>query len=101
MNKENIKLYNKMRQVFLDNAKPGYFYDVDMYCSDLRKNIFVCTDPQDIEEDDYLTFQEALILLVRDDMLLDWFGLSGLCIVQTEMLYYGEQYYENKVLFKE
>lgn len=101
MTKENIELYNKMRQVFLDNAKPGDIYDVDMYCSDLCKNIFVCTNPRDISEDDYLVFQEALILLVRDDVLLDWFGLSGFVIIQTEMLFYGEQYYENKVMFKD
>lgn len=100
MNKENIELYNKMRQVFLDNAEPGDIYDVDMYCSDLCKNMFLETDPQDIEEDDYLTFQEALILLIRDDMLLDWFGLLGLSVIHADMLDYGEQYYENKVIFK-
>ena len=101
MTKENIELYNKMRQVFLDNAKPGDIYDVDMYCSDLCKNIFVCTNPLDISEDDYLVFQEALILLVRDDMLLDWFGLLGLSVINADMLDYGEQYYENKVMFKD
>ena len=99
MNKENIAMYNRMVEVFVENAYKDDIYDVDMYCSDLCKNMFLETDPQDIEEDDYLTFQEALILLIRDDMLLDWFGLSGLIIIQTEMLYYGEQYYENKVIF--
>lgn len=96
MNKENIRLYNKMRQVFIDNAKPQDIYDVDMFCSDLCKNLFLETDPQDIKEDDYLVFQEALVLLVRDDMLLDWFGLSGLCIIYSEMSSNGEHYYVNK-----
>lgn len=99
MNKENIECYNKMRQIFLDNAKPGDIYDVDMYCHDLCKNMFQETDPQDIDEDDFITFQEALVLLVRDDMLLDWFGLSGLCIIQIEMLNSGEHYYVNKEIF--
>ena len=96
MNKENIRLYNEMRQVFIDNAEPDDIYDVDMFCSDLCKNLFLETDLQDIEEDDYVTFQEALILLVRDDMLLDWFGLSGLCIIQAEMSSNARHYYMNK-----
>ena len=99
MNKENIKLYNEMRQVFIDNAKPDDIYDVDMFCSDLCKNLFLETDQQDIEEDDYVTFQEALVLLVRDDMLLDWFGSSGLSIIYADMLDYGEHYYVNKEIF--
>ena len=101
MNKENIRMYNKMRQIFIDNAEPGDIYDVDMYCNDLCKSLFQETDPQSIETDDYLVFQQALVLLIRDDMLLDWFGLSGLVIIQTEMLFYGKQYYENKVVFKD
>lgn len=96
MNKENIRLYNEMRQVFIDNAKPDDIYDVDMFCSDLCKNLFLKTDPRDISEDDYLAFQEALILLVRDDMLLDWFGLAGLCIIYTEMSSNACHYYVNK-----
>ena len=96
MNKENIRLYNEMRQVFIDNAEPDDIYDVDMFCSDLCKNLFLETDPRDISEDDYLVFQEALILLVRDDMLLDWFGLSGLCIIQAEMSSNARHYYVNK-----
>lgn len=100
MNKDNIKLYNKMRQVFLDHANPYDIYDVDMYCSDLRKSIFIETDQQDIDEDDYLVLREALVLLVRDDMLFNWFGISGLMIIQAEMLHYGKQYYENKIVFK-
>lgn len=99
MNKENIRMYNKMRQIFINNAKPDDIYDVDMYCNDLCKNIFVCTNPRDISEDDYLVFQEALILLVRDDMLLDWFGLSGLCIIYSEMSSNCEHYYVNKEIF--
>ena len=94
------EMYNRMVEVFVENAYEDDIYDVDMYCSDLCKNMFLETDPQDIDEDEFLTFQEALILLIRDDMLLNWFGLSGLIIIQTEMLRYGEQYYENKVIFK-
>ena len=89
-------MYKRMMEVFVEHAYEDVIYDVDMYCSDLCKNLFQETGPQGIDEDDYLVFQEALILLVRDDMLLDWFGLSGLIIIQTEMLHYGEQYYVNK-----
>lgn len=93
MNKENIECYNKMRQIFLDNVKPGDIYDVDMYCHDLCKNLFVCTDPQDIDTDYYLVFQQALVLLIRDDMMLHYFGLAGLSVVYADMLDYGERYY--------
>ena len=53
------------------------------------------------DRDDFLVFQEALILLVRDDLLLDYFGLSGLCIIHAELMDDGEHYYINKVLYKE
>ena len=94
------EMYNRMMEVFVEHTSENDFYDVDMYCSDLCKNLFQETCPQDIEEDNYLTFQEALILLVRDDMLLDWFGLTGLCILLPEMIDKGEHYYVNKEIFK-
>lgn len=65
--KETFGMYNRMVEVFIEHA----YYDVDMFCYGLCKNMFQETDPQNIEEDDYLMFQEALILLVRDDMLLN------------------------------
>lgn len=98
--KEAYRMYNRMKETFVEHTNENDFYDVDMYCSDLRKSIFIETDPQDIDEDDYLVFQEALVLLVRDDMLFNWFGLSGIMIIQAEMLHYGKQYYENKIVFK-
>ena len=93
-------MYNRMVEVFVEHTYENDYYDVDMFCHDLCKNMFLETDPQDIDEDDYLVFQKALILLVRDDMLLDWFGLSGLCIIHAEMISNGEHYYENKEIFK-
>lgn len=93
-------MYNRMMEVFVEHAYEDDIYDVDMFCYDLCKNMFLETDPQDIDEDDYLVFQEALILLVRDDMLLDWFGLTGLCILLPEMMDKGEHYYVNKEIFK-
>lgn len=97
--KEIYRMYNRMVEVFIKHSYENDYYDVDMFCYDLCKNMFRETDPQDIEEDDYLMFQEALILLVRDDMLLNWFGLSGLCILHTEMMDKGEHHYMNKETF--
>lgn len=97
--KETYGMYNRMVEVFVEHTYENDYYDVDMYCHDLCENMFQETDPQDIEEDDYLMFQQALILLVRDDMLLDWFGLTGLCEIHTEMMDYGEHYYVNKEIF--
>lgn len=96
MQKESIKMYNRMMKVFHDNVIPDVTYDVDMFCKDICDNLFVCTDPQDIDEDEFLTFQEALILLVRDDTLLDWFDLLGLSMLHAEMMDYGKTYYINK-----
>ena len=94
------EIYNRMMEVFVEHTSENDFYDVDMFCYDLCKNLFQETGLQDIEEDDYLTFQEALILLVRDDMLLYWFGLTGLCILLPEMMDKGKHYYANKEIFK-
>ena len=99
MQKENVRMYNRMVEVFVEHTFENDYYDVDMFRKDICDNLFVCTDPQDIDEDEFLIFQEALILLVRDDTLLDWFGLSGLCIIHAEMMDYGKRYYVNKETF--
>lgn len=91
--KEVYEMYNRMMEVFNNNVISDDFYDVDMFCDDLCKNLFVCTDPQDINTDDYLVFQQALVLLIRDDMMLHYFGLAGLSVIYADMLDYGEQYY--------
>lgn len=93
MQEENIRMYNKMMKVFHDNVTPDGTYDVDMFCKDIRDSLFVCPDQQDTDEDEFITFQEALILLVRDDTLLDWFGLLGLNMLHAELMHYGENYY--------
>ena len=93
MQEENIKMYNRMMKVFHDNVISDDIYDVDMFCKDICDNLFVCPDQQYANEDEFLTFQEALILLVRDDTLLNWFGLLGLNILHAELMHYGENYY--------
>lgn len=94
--KEDYEMYNRMMKIFYDNVIPDDLYDVDMFCKDICDSLFICTDPQDINEDEFLTFQEALILLVRDDTLLDWFDLLGLSMLHAEMMDYGKTYYINK-----
>lgn len=101
MQKENVRMYNRMMKVFHDNVIPDDIYDVDMFRKDICDNLFVCTDPQDIDEDEFLTFQEALILLVRDDTLLDWFDLIGLSMLHAELIHDGENYYVNKTCWIE
>jgi hypothetical protein len=97
--KKEYQVYQTMKDILIANEED--FYDVDMFCHDITKELFTETDPQDIDEDDYLIFQEALILLVRDDLLLDYFGLSGLCILHAELMDTGESYYVNKVCLHE
>lgn len=99
--KEVYRMYNRMMETFIEHANESDFYDVDMFRKDICDNLFVCTDPQDIDEDEFLTFQEALILLVRDDTLLDWFGLPGLSILHAELMHDGENYYVNKACWIE
>lgn len=91
--KEVYEMYNRMMEVFNNNVISDDIYDVDMLCNDLCKNLFQETDPQNIETDDYLVFQQALVLLIRDDMMLHYFGLAGLSVIYADMLDYGEQYY--------
>lgn len=93
------EMYNRMMEIFIEHTINDEFCDVDMFRVAVTKGLFIETDPQDIDEDDYLIFQEALILLVRDDLLLDYFGLTGLCILQSDLIMDGEHYYINKELF--
>lgn len=99
------RMYNQIMKIFLDQISSDICcdscYDVDMFRRDICHYLFDATDSQDIDEDGYLTFQEALILLVRDDTLLHWFGISGLCILHADLMDDGEAYYINKVLFRE
>lgn len=96
---EEFGMYEQMMKIFTVHTVDGDFYDVDMFDRDITRELFVETDPQNIDEDDYFIFQQAIILLVRDDMLLNWFGLDGLCILHTELMDSGESYYVNKVIF--
>lgn len=96
------RMYERMISLIVDHiVYNNKSYDVEMFRKDILDNLFVCTDPQDIDEDDYLVFQAALILLVRDDLLLQWFGLSGLCILHADLMHDGENYYVNKTCWKE
>ena len=101
MQKESIRMYNRMMKIFIDNVISYDIYDVDMFRKDICDNLFVCTDQQDIDEDEFLTFQEALILLVRNDTLLNWFDLIGLSVLHTELMHDGENYYVNKTCWIE
>lgn len=101
MQKESIRMYNRMMKVFMYNIILYDIYDVDMFRKDICDNLFVCTDPQDIDEDEFLTFQEALILLVRNDALLNWFDLIGLSVLHAELMHDGENYYVNKTCWIE
>jgi len=94
-NKEAAEMYQVMSKVFNAHGNEG-LYDVDMFVFDVTHELFAETDPQDIDEDDYLTFQEALILLVRDDLLADYFGTDGLTVLHTELMNAGEHYYVYK-----
>ena len=93
---EEYGMYNRMMEIFVEHTIDGKDYDVEDFRKDLCDGLLIETDPQDIEEDDYLVFQEALILLVRDDILLHWFGLGGLCTLHAALMNDGEHYYVYK-----
>lgn len=97
--KEDYEMYNRMMKVFNDNVISDDCYDVDMFCNDLCKNLFQETNPQDIKTDDFLVFQRALVLLIRDDMMLHYFGLAGLSVIHADMLDHGKQYYIYNEIF--
>lgn len=96
-------MYNTMLTRFTldNNTSARDFFDVDMYRTDICNDLFTETDPQDIDEDDYLPFQMALIMLVGTKELIDAFGYAGLAILHAELMHDGESYYINKVIFKE
>ena len=98
---EECRMYNRMMEVFTGHISDEEEYDVDMFRKDICDSLFIETDPQDIDEDEFVVFQEALILLVRDDQLLNWFGLAGLCILHADLIHDGENYYVNKTCWKE
>ena len=100
MDTQVFNMYTHMLNIFTYHMNDT-FYDVDMFTKDVWNECFTATDPQDIEEDDYVMYQAALIMLVRDDLLLQHFGFNGLAVIHAELMYCGEQYYVNKVLAKE
>lgn len=113
---EEYGMYNRMMEIFTEHTSNNESYDVEDFLCDLEQGLFIETDPQDIDEDDYVVFQSALILLVRDNTLLDyfgikglsvlhadlmhWFGLAMLCTLHADLMHTGEQYYINKVIFQ-
>lgn len=92
--------YQRMISVFTKHMTED-LYDVDMFTHDVTQEIFIETDPQNIDEDDFVYFQIALIYLVRDDMLIEHFSTEGLAVLHAELIHNGEQYFVNKVIFKE
>ena len=96
-----VKMYLDMRKVFDEHSTATNIYDVDMFTHDVCEAFFICEDPQDIDEDDFMYYQEALVLLLRDDLMLNYYGLDGLSVIHAELMYRGESYYVNKVLLKE
>ena len=93
--KEAIKMYKAMMAIFSAHEDEEV-YDVDMFVHDIELRLFTMSDPQDIEEDDFLNFHLALVLLVRDDLLLRYYGYNGLAILHAELMNSGEGYYVNK-----
>lgn len=82
--KEAIKMYKAMMAIF--NAhEDEEVYDVDMFVYDIEL-LFKMSDPQDIDEDFKLSFQASLIMLVRDDLLLRYYGCDGLAILHAELM---------------
>lgn len=97
--KEAIKVYKRIMNVF--NEHSDYtLYDVDMFTHDISHELFTKTDPLDIDEDDYLIFQEALMLLVRDDLIADYYGTEGLAILHAELMDVAMMYYVKKEVTK-
>jgi hypothetical protein len=94
--------YQRMISVFTKHMTEDIdVYDVDMFTHDITQELFIETDPQNIDEDDFVYFQMALIYLVRDDMLMEYFGPEGLSIIHAELMNKAEHYYVYKEIFKE
>lgn len=95
------RMYHSMINCFYMKDNPFDFYDVDMFRQDICDSLFTETDPQDIDEDDYIPFQMALIMLIRDVNVAGYYGIDGLAVLHAELMHDGENYYVNKTCWKE
>lgn len=89
----SLEMYKTVMKIFNENCDPENtedIYDVDMFMHDIIHTLFT---ERNIDEDEYLEFQGALILLVRDDTLLLYYRCDGLVILHTDLMNYGERYY--------
>lgn len=87
--------------IFIPKYVQASVYDVDMFRYDIQQALFTETDPQDIDEDDFLIYQQVLVMLVRNELVWKYYGIQGTTILLLDLLNDGEAYYVNKVIFKE
>lgn len=86
--------------IFIPKYIQASIYDVDMFRHDIQQILFTETDPQDIDEDDFVIYQQVLVMLVRNELVWKYYGMEGTTILLLDLLKDGEDYYINKVIFK-
>ena len=98
------KTYQMLKDMFLlaipHDDSPD-IYDVDMFRHDILEKLFTETDPQDIDEDDYLIFQMILVYMIHDEDIFRYYGPTGCAVLHADLMHDGENYYVNKTPWKE
>ena len=82
-------IYNYAMAIFKDNASPDNIYDVDMFIAD------ICSKHNwEAEETSLHEFSCAVVMLIRDDTLLFYYGFGELSIIAAELLNWAGQHLE-------
>lgn len=80
-------IYNCAMSIFKDNASPDNIYDVDMFIAD------ICSKHNwEAEETSVNEFSTAVVMLIRDDTLLFYYGFEGLSIIAAELFNWAGQH---------
>lgn len=74
-------IFNLAMSIFRDRSGNGDVYDVDMFAGDIR-----LARDWEAEETPVNEFSAAVVMLIRDDTLLFYYGFVGLSIIAAELL---------------
>lgn len=74
-------IFNLAMSIFKNKTRDGDIYDVDMFAGDIR-----LARDWEAEETPVNEFSAAVVMLIRDDTLLFYYGFVGLSIIAAELL---------------
>lgn len=80
-------IYNCVMSIFKDNISPDDVYNVGMFITD------ICSKHNwEIEKTSVNEFSTAVVMLIRDDTLLFYYGFEGLSIIAAKLFNWAGQH---------